>query len=107
MDKFVNSAVTSNTGFVPMDKIDGIAKNINDLRNDVNNLYVIFYKTFDSVGVGKFKIIQVCGHIGILYSNHDNIYLFVYFFKLIKKGCDTYLRLRLVLLRSYKMVELV
>lgn len=56
MEKFIDNAVTSTTGFVTMDNIQGIAKNVNDLRNDINNLYMIFYKTFDGAGVGKFKV---------------------------------------------------
>lgn len=42
-----------------MEELEGIAKNVKDLRNDVDNLYVIFYKTMDGVGVGKFKVMCV------------------------------------------------
>lgn len=58
MSKFINSGVTSAIGFAPMDDIDGLVKNLNDLRNDVNNMYVIFLKTLDGIGVGKFKVIR-------------------------------------------------
>ena len=32
--------------------VEAMAKNIKDLRNDLNELYVIFYKTMDDVGIG-------------------------------------------------------
>lgn len=57
----MKSSSTSTTGFVAMDKMDGIVKNVNDLRNDIDNLYVIFYKTLGGVGIGKFKVIRRVG----------------------------------------------